>query len=231
MYMDSINEADLQKLIEVCTVQKITVNELLTSAFATALSSGGELRVGVAASTRSELKTKPHFCMGNYVTGIAAAIHCMGEHDFMANVKNISAVIRKKLSTTKTRHAIVNFLSLLDNDLIEAVMFACYDTYQLPIPKKIGAIISEGAEGKGLGISNLGRHNLTNYDRFRLLDLQFIGPVFPANKLSVSIITVNNKLNITLRYNEAEIETAAVTAVYQKAIRLLSLSPNEGPCH
>jgi hypothetical protein len=51
--------------------------------------------------------------------------------------------------------------------------------------------------------------------------MQFIGPVFPANLLSVSIITVNNKLNISLGYNETEITIDIVKQIYEKAIDLL----------
>jgi hypothetical protein len=127
--------------------------------------------------------------MGNYVTGISAKVSRAPENDFMSNVKNITAIIRKKLTDVKTRHAIVNFLSEFDNDLIESIMFASYGNYELPVSKKIGAIIAEGADGKGLGMSNLGRHEINNFNNFRLLDLQFIGPAFPANILSVSIIT------------------------------------------
>jgi NRPS condensation-like uncharacterized protein len=91
----------------------------------------------------------------------------------------------------------------------------------LPISKKIGELIGEGLDKKGLGVSNLGRHELNNYDTFRLIDMQFIGPVFPANLLSVSIITVNNKLTISLGYNETEITTDIVKQIYEKAIDLL----------
>jgi hypothetical protein len=100
-------------------------------------------------------------------------------------------------------------------------MFASYGNYQLPISKKIGTIIAEGLNGRGLGMSNLGQHEMNNYNKFRLLDLQFIGPAFPANILSVSIITVNNRLTICLRYNETEIETSAVITIYKKAMKLI----------
>jgi NRPS condensation-like uncharacterized protein len=218
IYMDSINKDQLQILIELCKINKLTVNELITSAFVVAFGANKELRVGVAASTRNELATKPYYCMGNYVTGISAEVNCVPENDFMSNARNITAAIRGKLTDVKTRHAVVNFLSEFDNDLIESIMFASYGNYGLPISKKIGAIIAEGADGKGLGMSNLGRHEINN---FRLLDLQFIGPAFPANIISVSIITVNNKLNIVLRYNETEIKTDTVIMIYKKAMELI----------
>jgi hypothetical protein len=130
-------------------------------------------------------------------------------------------MLRGKLNDIKTRHLIVNFLREFDADLIESIMFAAYGDYQLPISKKIGERVKEGFDHKGLGMSNLGRHEFTHYDAFQLLDLQFIGPAFPANLLSVSIITVNNRLNISLAYNETEIKPEAVKKIYERAVGLL----------
>jgi hypothetical protein len=139
----------------------------------------------------------------------------------MATVHAITAQLRAELTSPKKRHAIVNFLGAFDGDLIESIMFAAYGDYQLPVSKKIGTIIAEGMNGRGLGISNLGRHKMNNYNKFRLLDVQFIGPAFPANKLSVSVITVHNRLNICLRYNGAEMATDSVITLYKKAITVL----------
>jgi hypothetical protein len=225
--MDSIIEADLKKLTEICKSHKLTVNELMTSAFVVAFAADKEARVGVAASTRGELPAKPYYCMGNYVTGISIKVKCAPENYFMSNVKSIAKMLRKELTDAKKRHAIVNFLSGFDNDLIESIMFASYGDYKLPISKKIGTIIAEGLDGRGLGMSNLGWHEMNNYNGFYLLDLQFIGPAFPANIISVSVITVNNKLNICLRYNETEIETDAVIMIYKKAMELI-FNENKG---
>jgi NRPS condensation-like uncharacterized protein len=227
IYTDSINENDLKKLTAICKLNKLTVNELITSAFAVAFAADKEARIGVAASTRNELTTQPYYCMGNYVTGISIKVKCVPGNNFMSNVKHIIKMLREELTDVKKRHAIVNFLSGFDNDLIESIMFASYGNYQLPIPEKIGTIIAEGLDGRGLGMSNLGRHEMNNYNKFRLLDLQFIGPAFPANIISVSIITVNNKLNICLRYNETEIETDAVIMIYKKAMELI-FNENKG---
>jgi NRPS condensation-like uncharacterized protein len=227
IYMNSIHETDLQKLIDICKINNITVNELITSAFAIAMVelSGNypdkEIRIGVAANTRNELITEPCHCMGNYVTGIAANINYIPEKDFITNTKKISSTIRKKLTNPKTRHLIVHFLNAFDTDLVESIMFAAYGNYQLPVAEKIGDLIGERMDKKGLGISNLGRHEISGYDTIQLSDMQFIGPAFPANLLSVSIITVNNKLNLCLRYNETEIETTIVEKIYQKVIELL----------
>ena len=220
-YSNSIDENGLKKIIEICKNYKLTVNELITSAFAVVMFSGKELPIGIAVNIRNELTTKPYFCMGNYVTGILAKMRFAPTDDFLSNVLKITKLIRRRLKDLKIRHLAVNFLGQLDSDFIESIMYASYGNYKLPISKKVGALIAEGPDEKGLGISNLGRHELKNYNTFDLMDVQFIPPVFPSTLLVVGIITVNNKFNICLRYNKNELDTEDVIKIYNKAIGLL----------
>ena len=221
VYLSSVNEDNLKRLTAVCRQNKLTVNELITSAFASAFSPDKEVRIGVAASTRGELITDPQFCMGNYVTGISVKANCISTNDFILNTKNLAKTIRGQLTDVKKRHAVVNFLKLFDGDLIESIMFASYGNFPLPISQKIGIMIAEGMKERGLGISNLGRHEINNYKNFSLSDMEFIGPAFPANIISVSVITVNNKLNICLRYNDVDINSEDVERNCNKAIKLM----------
>ena len=220
-YFYSINEDNLQKIIQKCKVEKISVNEIVTSAFAMALFSGKKLRVGIAVNTRNELISKPHNCMGNYLSATLAKIKHIPKNEFMSDVKKIVKVIRRRLNNRTYRHLVVNILGEFDNDLIESIMYASYGNYQLPLSKRIGSLIARGLEDKALGITNLGIQELKDYDSFKLLDMQFIAPVFPSNILSVCVITVNNKLNICLRYNINELDTDSVINIYNKAIDLL----------
>jgi hypothetical protein len=101
-------------------------------------------------------------------------------------------------------------------------MFAAYGDFDHPVAKKLAELIGEQLEDKGLGISNLGRHDFSNCENIKVIDLQFIGPAFPANLLTVGVITVNNKLNFCLRYNESEIKIDTVKEIYKKAIDLIN---------
>jgi NRPS condensation-like uncharacterized protein len=227
MYLGSIKETDLNKIIQKCKNHGITVNEIITAAFAIAMVElsghypGKEIRLGVAANIRNELVEEPHNCMGNYVSGIVANIHYDPEKAFIKNVQDIATILRKQLKVPKNRYLALNFFNKIDKDLLEAAMFAVYGDYQIPVAEKLGGIIGERAKDKGMGISNLGRYEFANFTNLKILDMQFIGPVFPANLLSVGIITVNSKLNIVLRYNESEIETSIIKTVYKRAVELL----------
>jgi len=110
---------------------------------------------------------------------------------------------------------VVHFLNEFDNDLIESVLYAAYGDFEHPVSKKMAELLGEHSENKGIGVSNLGRHDFNDY---REINVQFIGPVSLTNLLTVDVITINRKLDLCLRYNEGEIETSTVESVVQKAV-------------
>jgi len=224
LYMASIEEDRLNKVLEKGKLNGFTVNEIIASAFSLAameILKKNEIRLGVAANIRNELVSEPNNCMGNFVTGISTKTYYDPSKDFISNARTTTAVIRDQLQNIKNRHLVVHFLNEFDKDLIESVMFAAYGNFEHNVSKKLAELIGEQSENKGLGISNLGRHDFTNYKKIKIVDIQFIGPAFPANLLTVGLITINGKLNICIRYNEGEIKIDTVKTIYEKSIELL----------
>jgi hypothetical protein len=223
-FMDSLEGDNVKKLLEKSKLNSLTVNEILAAAFSVAIMETlgvREFRVGVAANIRNELVSEPNNCMGNYVTGISAKINYDPVNNFITSAKTIASILREQLANIKNRHLVVHFLNEFDKDLIESIMFAAYSNFEHPISKKLGELIGEQLENKGLGISNLGRHDFNNYENVKVINIQFIGPAFPANLLTVGVISVNNKINLCLRYNEGELKSDIIKEIYQKAIDLL----------
>ncbi|MCL1994480.1 MAG: condensation domain-containing protein [Spirochaetes bacterium] len=231
LYVRSIHGGDFERLIEKSKEWGLTVNELLASAFAFAaadIAGKSEIRLGIAANLRGELVSDPAFCMGNYVTGISANVSFDTEKDFSQNAKEAANLAREQLSNVKTRHALVHFLNEFDKDLLEWVIPAAYgggvgdySGVDHPVAKQIAHFIGEKIEDKALGVSNLGRHVFDGYSGFNVSDLQFICPAFPANFLTVGALTANGRLNLCIRYNEAETTPANVKSIYEKAAYLM----------
>jgi NRPS condensation-like uncharacterized protein len=225
LYMVSLEGDDVKRLLEKSRSNGLTANEIIASAFSVAfmeILNKKEIRLGVAANIRNELVSEPNNCMGNYVTGISAKAGYNPENGYISNAKAIAAMLREQLSNPKNRHLVVHFLNEFDKDLIESIMFAAYGDFDHPVAKKLAELIGEQRENKGLGISNLGRYNFNNYENIKVIDIQFIGPAFPANLLTIGIITVNDKLNFCLRYNETEIKINTVKEIYKKANELIN---------
>jgi NRPS condensation-like uncharacterized protein len=224
LYVASIEGERLNKILEKSKLNGFTVNEIIASAFSLAameILNKNEIRLGIAANIRNELVSEPNNCMGNFVTGISTKVYYEPLKDFISNARTITATIKDQLQNIKNRHLVVHFLNEFDKDLIESVMFAVYGNFENNVSKKLAELIGEQSENKGLGISNLGRHDFKKYRNINILDIQFIGPAFPANLLTVGLITINGKLNMCVRYNEGEIKIDTVKTIYEKAIELL----------
>jgi NRPS condensation-like uncharacterized protein len=157
------------------------------------------------------------------VWGILVKAHYKPSNDFISNAKIIAAILKRQLENKKNRHLVVHFLNMFDSDLIDSIMFAAYGGFNHPVSKKIAELTGEQKRKKVLGISNLGRHEFSCYNNFKVIDIQFIEPAFPANTITVGIITVNNKMNLCIRYNEGEIKMEIIRRIYEKVIELLTI--------
>jgi hypothetical protein len=225
LYMALIEGDGVQTILKKAKSNCLTVNEIIASAFSISVMETLNYRktcLGLAANIRNELVSEPNSCMGNYVTGISAKIHYNPSSGFIVNAKRIAGTMKKKLENMKSRHLLVHFLNEFDKDLIESLVFAAYGNFDHPVSKKLAEAIGERTEDKNIGISNLGRHDFCSYENFKVINIQFIGPAFPANLLKVDVVTVDSKMNLCFRYNEGEINENVVKAICERTIEYLT---------
>ena len=222
-----INEDDTQQLLQRCKRNGITVNDAIASAFVGALQqadtryAGKPVHLGCAASIRGEVKIPVPDSMGNYVTGIATVGQYDDNHSFAANCRAISFNLREKLQNPESRYEVLAFLNELDKDFIESAFFAAYGDYDNPASQKLAEIIGERAEGKGLGISNLGKQDGGHYNSFAVDNLLFIPPAFPANLINIGAMTTQGRLSICLRYATSDIDKQAVLRIGEVVVTYL----------
>ena len=224
LYMTSIAGDNFLNLLKKAKSSGLTVNEIIAVAFSVStkeILEIDEIRLGIALNIRNELVSEPKECMGNYSSGISVKTHYDPKLDFITNAKKIAETIQEQLSNVKARHLAVHFLNEFEKDLIESIVFAAYSTFDHSVSKKLAELIGERTENKGIGISNLGRFENINYSNFEIVDLYFIGPAFPANLITVDVITIRDKLNLCIRYNEEELNIDTVKLISKKAIGFL----------
>jgi len=227
MFLASLTESNLSELISACKKSKITVNAAIATAFVAAVQDTSNkykerlMRLGVAASIRNELITPMHDSMGNYITGISIKVKYDYSKSFTDNARLIGKLLRKKLENPKSRYLAINFLSKLDKDFVESAIYASYGNDSNPASKKLGEIIGEQANNKGIGISNLGKQCIGEFEKFNLIDLLFIPPAFPANLINIGVMSINGQLNFCLRYAKSEISDTVIEQICMKAISYL----------
>jgi len=204
----------IYRLRENCKKQSITVNEAICTSFCRAILDTQKrtaLRVGVAASTRNNMKINVQNTLGNYQTGIAAMV---------TNYDEVAEKTRSQLNNPRIRFQAVHLISKLKRSLIESVMFAAYGDYKAQVSCRLADILGERRNDKAVGFSNLGVQDFGGYS-FTVSNEQFICPAFPQNFLTVGIMTVGDTLKFCLRYNTPEISDAEIAAIYEKAVSYL----------
>ncbi|MDR0221134.1 MAG: hypothetical protein LBI54_07010 [Lachnospiraceae bacterium] len=206
----------ISRLHETCKKQQISVNEAICTAFARAIFAVQErasLRVGAAASTRPAMKIPAPDTLGNFTTGIAVTV---------GGAEEVTGKLRGKLNDPKIRYQVVQLLGKLSRPLIESVMYAAYSDYDAPVSCQLAETLGERRTDKSVGFTNLGVQDFGSY-AFTVSNVQFIGPVFPQNFLTVGVMTVGDTLKFCLRYNTPETGSEEIAAIYDKAVECLEL--------
>jgi len=199
------------RLREACKRWSGSVNEAICLAFAYAIfktQKRDALRIGVAASIRNEMVIPTQNTLGNFTTGISATILNAGE---------AAGKVRRQLSNPRTKYQVVHLLSKLTRPLIESAMYAAYGNYDSQASRQLAETLGERRDNKAVGFSNLGAQKFDGYT-FNVSDVQFIGPAFPQNFLTVGVMTVGDTLKFCLRYNTPETSETEIADIYDKAV-------------
>ncbi|MDR1867489.1 MAG: condensation domain-containing protein [Treponema sp.] len=227
LYYASLNTEEFSTLCACSKSHGLTVNELLSSAFSGALLALKEyypknkIQLGIVIDIRNEITTPMPHSMGNFVSGTFIEVQYNTKENFIKNSHHIAKKLRKKIKNNKTRALPIIFLDQIDKDFIESIPFAIYGNYANPPSKQLGRKIGEQKYNRGMGVSNMGIQYFNTYQSFKVLDVLFIPPAFPSQLLTVGIITVNNTLNICLRYEKTTISDELAKELYHNAIKLI----------
>jgi NRPS condensation-like uncharacterized protein len=216
-----IGDDFISRLHKACKDKNITVNEAICEAFSTAIFETQKrvsLRVGVAASIRSEMKTPAHNALGNFTTGVSVTV---------ANSDEATEKIRRRLNAPKYRYQAVRLISALARPLTESVMYAAYGGFDAPVSRKLANVLGECAGDKSAGFSNLGIQQFKDYS-FNVSDARFICPAFPQNFLTAGVMTIDNVLTFCLRYNTPETSHEEIEEIYDKASKHLRKTAGKG---
>jgi NRPS condensation-like uncharacterized protein len=229
LYTNSIDQKSCDKIISKCHENKITVNEALITAFLYSIQKVDEKHigktdeVGVAINVRNELTPYPGESMGNFVSGIMFKIKYDYSTGFWQNARTIGVKLKKKIRNPKSRFAVLNLLAGLDPELIDSIGFAKYGSYDNEVSRRLADIIGERTADKGIGVTNLGKFDIKlNNPRFKINEVVFIQPAFPANDINIGVLTLNGNITICIRYLKSEKSCELIDKIFCDAIRLLA---------
>jgi hypothetical protein len=220
---DEICGTNLQNLIAKCKENRLTMNSAIAAAF---LFASKELKeIGMAVSVRP----KGYEGMGNYASGISIQFVPNYKKTFWKNAQAIHRLIYKKLKNNGEKYFVLQFLKGMDPTLIDATYFASGKEFRNKSAVKAREWFGYNENQQiAIGISNLAKPKIAkNYGKYAMEQVEFVPPLLPNNKIVLGIVTVEDRMTITMQYEQSK-DSEKTLKTFEDAMKLLKLESSAG---
>ncbi len=207
-------EKETEQIRQMAKQEGVTVHTFLTTAVLKAYGKQAEVSyaVDVCGTARNG--------MGNFVSGQNFTASYDDTDSFAGNMKRIHAVYREKKLDVRNRYFTLRFLGALTPALIDCAAVQTYTDYDSEVGRTIAHLLGYDARQDGVSISNLtGFHLSGEGDSYRMRDLLFVPPMIPYDSRLFGIVTLENRLGLTLHYREGEIDGGRLLDQVARAVR------------
>jgi hypothetical protein len=137
--------------------------------------------------------------MGNFATGIHINYRYDSGKSTGENARKINALMKKKLSDPRFRYSVLHLIGGFDPTLIDTLSLEAAGAFHTRETARFADIMNYGKKKKDLSITNLMRADIrTDYGDYRIKDIAFVPPVVSYGKNLIGIITVNDKMIVTM---------------------------------
>lgn len=214
---ETIENDEYLQLVQQAKSNHISVNSLISAVF---LKEFQIQDLGYAVSVRP----LEYYGLGNYASGITINYAWKMHQSFWHNAKQIHQTIHNKLKDTKRKYFVLQFLDQLSPTLIDSTNFVAFSNYKNKTAELATKLFRYTEDTKHpIGITNLGKINLSNdEDQYQIDSIIFIPPILPLNTMVLGIASVNNKMTLTIQFDETETEKYN-TKFYQSIEKLKKL--------
>lgn len=197
-----------------CKEYGVSVNSYLTTAILKAYGSDWA-EVGYAIDVRG----KTQVGMGNFVSGQAFETTYVKDAGFRENTWRTDSLYKKQLANTRSKYFTLHFLEGLDNEYIDSACMQVYTDYDTKSSRKLVHLMGYEGKKRELSLSNLTRLSLSNdQDSYRMENLLFVPPVVPYGVRLFGMVTLDDKLGLTLHYDQKEVKGQPL---FQKVIEVI----------
>lgn len=195
----------------------ITLNSLLTAAFASTVPTGES--VGIPVDVRTQNMTG----LGNYAIGVSVKPEYDEKKSVIDNAVIIHKLIQDKLDRPKDRYFLNDFMGSISPTLTDSIYFSAYDGFENPISKSLSEMCGYVSDPKGITITNLKtvQAQSDTDGRYNYEKLVFIPPYIPNVRSVVGVSTYNGEMTIILRAPDGE-RGISEAAKFDKALDLLN---------
>jgi hypothetical protein len=145
----------------------------------------------------------------------------------MENAKFVSGIITKKVNFVRSGRFKSYELILrdsLDKDLIDSVFFSEFGDCDIRASRDL----ARRARKRSLKypetvVSNIGALKLA-YKNLEITDCLIFGNHVLREDVNIYLVTINNKMNVNVRYSEQEINKSVMDAIFRRVVELLLYS-------
>lgn len=233
----------LSRLLSYSRGEGISVNTVLTTAFQAALFEIKRTEnarflpyVNIAINLREELSSSAKRGFGLYATGADCKLQYDPGRSFRDNATRFHRLIRKRIELDKNYRRLA-LLNHLDPRMMEALPFVHYSKYVPPEARRFDKLarFNEMAASlvprafrrltrlsKSMIMTNLGRLPFAAGDgQLRVQELFFVPPFAASTEIVVGVVTVSDKLNISICHLENVIGTPTVAKIKNQAMEYI----------
>lgn len=180
-----VSDEAYEEMRSLCKENEFTMNDLL---MAKMYIKTGWKKIIIAADIRDKLANKRSGTLGNFAT--AMGIECKSKTtDEVAKAKEVHEIVRKTLGDNKKLMLVLACYFEMDPNLLDAAAIAGLGGFESKAASFVGGGMFGFAKPASYSITNLGRISCPS-----LKSAMFIPPASPAAKLTLGVVTVNDKM-------------------------------------
>lgn len=180
-----VSDEEYKEMKALCRDNDFTINDLL---MAKMYIKTGWKKIIIAADIRNKCKRYQKGALGNYAT--AMGIECKSKTtDEVAKAKEVHEIVRKTLSDNKKLMLVLACYFEMDPTLLDAAAISGLGGFSSKAASFVGGGMFGFAKPASYSITNLGLIYCCN-----LKSAMFIPPASPAAKLTLGVVTVNDKM-------------------------------------
>jgi NRPS condensation-like uncharacterized protein len=233
MCLNTIEGDQLLQIQKRCKTNNVSFTAAFLTAWATAMSElTGRYRKKcipfvIPVNMRKHNRFRSNLlqrCMGNYVKLIQLNVRGNKKKSFMENAKFISGIITKKayfIRSERYKSYEMRFKDYLDKDLIDSVFFSEFGDCNIRVSRDL----ARRARKRNLKypetvVSNIGALKLA-YKNLEITDCLAVGNHVLGEDVNIYLTTINNKMNVNIRYSEQEMDKSVMDAIFRRVVELL----------
>lgn len=153
-----------------------------------------KMDVGLAVDGRLDKNRS----MGNQATGISVEYKYNDKKTLGGNAKAIRGLMQKKLSDSKERYLVLQFMGKLDSTLKDSLNLFRAGYFTNELSKKIGGLLGYGDKVKDISITNLTRVDIPlQYGEYQIKEISFIPPIVSYAGNVIGIVTAGDVMTVS----------------------------------